>query len=122
MRSPKIDVYAYTMNYIGQPNPIIIKTPPILLQYVDLANVGSKKEARTLAEHSLQNLAIKFVLGATALTKLLYNLLIAELEVLRKYIIKYLNKRSIRKSIFLASVLILFTKKKDISLRLYIDN
>ena len=45
MRSPKTDVYAYAVNYIGQLVPIAVKALPILLQYADLANAGSEEES-----------------------------------------------------------------------------
>ena len=61
------------------------------------------------------------MLGAIALLKLLYNLLITKLEVLRKYIIKYLNKKFIRPLKLPTSAPILFVKKKDSSLKLYIN-
>jgi hypothetical protein len=51
----------------------------------------------------------------------LYNLFIIELATLRKYIKDYLARGWIRRSRFSVGALILFAKKKDSSLRLYVD-
>ena len=51
----------------------------------------------------------------------LYNLSIIEIDILKKYLYNYLSYRQIQYSRSPTRVPILFIKKKDSSLRLYID-
>jgi hypothetical protein len=93
----------------------------LLEAYKDYIDIFNKKEARLLLGYSLYKLAIKLIKGKQPLFSLLYNLLEAKLKVLREYLDKNLQRGWIRKSRSPASALILFIKKKDRGLYLYID-
>ena len=98
------------------------RTVEVLLKaYKDYIDIFNKKEARLLPDYSLYKLVIKLIKGKQPLFGLLYNLLEAELKVLREYLDKNLQRRWIRKLQSPTSALILFIKKKDRGLRLYIN-
>ena len=58
--------------------------------YKDYTDVFNKKEARLLLDYSLYKLVIKLIKGKQPLFSLLYNLLEAELKILREYLDKNL--------------------------------
>jgi len=74
-----------------------------------------------LPKHGLFNLLIELEGGKTPPFAPLYNLSETELAVLRKYLEEYLSKGWIRLSKSLVGANILFAKKKDGSLRLYVN-
>ena len=74
-----------------------------------------------LLEHYRGNYAIELEEGATILYRLLYNLSLKELEVLRKYLLIAQRLGWIYKSISLAGAPILFIPKKDSTLCLCVD-
>ena len=71
---------------------IALKRPvEVLLEaYKDYIDVFNKKEARLLLDYSLYKLVIKLIKSKQPLFSLLYNLLEAELKVLREYLDKNL--------------------------------
>src|SRR6266516_1849798 len=83
-----------------------------------------KTESNKLAPHRLYDHRIK--LEKDALTSdlkfyPLYRMLSKELEVVKKYLVKNLDKGFIKSSQALFAALVLFTKKPDRSLRFCID-
>ena len=70
----------------------VLKRPvEVLLEaYKDYIDIFNEKEARLLPDHSLYKLAIKLIKGKQPLFGPLYNLLKAELKVLREYLDKNL--------------------------------
>ena len=62
----------------------------LLETYKDYIDVFNKKKARLLLDYSLYKLVIKLIKGKQPLFSLLYNLLEAELKVLREYLDKNL--------------------------------
>jgi len=93
----------------------------LLEAYKDYTDVFNEKEAGLLPDHGLHELAIELMKGKQPPFGPLYNLLKAELKVLREYLDKNLQRGWIRKLRSPASTPILFVKKKDGGLRLYMD-
>ena len=86
----------------------------------DLANVFSQQEAGVLPLYG-RNVYIIDLDSRELPFGPLYNLLAAELEIIRTYIDISLAKRWIYRSTSLARASVFFTPKKDRKLRLYID-
>ena len=93
----------------------------LLVKYEDFADVFSKQNTDVLPEHSMHNLAIETKEGKQPPFGPVYNHLAFELQTFREYINNILVTSFIKpfKSLFGAPVL--FTKKKDGGLRLYVD-
>ena len=91
------------------------------VEYKDFADVFSKQNADILPEHSMHDLAIETEEGKQSLFGSVYNHLAIELQTLRKYINDMLAKSFIEPSKSPFGAPVLFTKKKDGGLRLYVD-
>ena len=93
----------------------------LLDHYITYKDVFYKDEAETLPPHWPLDYVINVEMGKTPLFGPLYNLSETELKVLKKYIETNLKNGFISPSTFSVGALILFTKKKDRSLRLCVD-
>ena len=93
----------------------------LLEKYSDFSDVFDKVCADKLLRHSEHDLAIKTEEGKQPPFGPTYNHSQLELEVLRKYINKMLEKEFIIPSKLLTGASVLFTKKKDGGLCLCID-
>jgi hypothetical protein len=89
--------------------------------YSEYKELFSSDRSTELPSHGPQDLAIELEPGLKPPYSPLYNLSSIELAALRKYINDYLARGWIRRSRSPAGAPILFTKKKDGSLRLYVD-
>ena len=90
-------------------------------EYYEFANVFSKTKAKVLAPYYSYNLQINLEEGAQPLVGPIYSLSVSEQEALKKSIEKYLNTGFIQPISSPHSVLVLFVKKKDGSLCLYVN-
>ncbi len=91
-------------------------------EYADFVDVFSPKLAAKLPEHTgINNHAIEFVNDWQTPYNTISSLGPMELETLKAYIENYLANSFIRLSKSPAGALILFDKKSDGSLRLYMD-
>ena len=99
----------------------ILSTLPITnpLEYLDLAEVFSEEAANTLPEHRPQDLALET--SEAPPFRPLYNISQVELEVLQEYILDNLVKGFIQFFTLSTRALILFVKRRDDTLRLYVD-
>ena len=88
--------------------------------YCNFAKVFLEAKADKLSKNSPQNYAINLHSGIS-LFGLLYNFSNIELKVLRTYLDDNLTKGFIRESSLLVGASILFVKKKNSSLRLYVN-
>jgi hypothetical protein len=93
----------------------------IPMQYHDFKDVFEKKNVDILSEHRPYDCVIELQDGAQPLFGPIYNLSQIELAVLHEYIDEKLSKIFIRHSKLPTGVSILFEKKKDGSLRMYVD-
>jgi hypothetical protein len=100
-----------------------LELKPIKLpkKYKDFANVFEKKKADQLPEHRPYNCPIDLEEGQAPPFGPIYGLSKPELQALQNYLMENLAKGIIWHSKSLAGALILFVKKKDSSLRLYVD-
>ena len=121
MRDPTLDVYSYLVALALQSGLEEAEEGGLPPQYVEFAYLGSEDDLRVLANYSPQDLAINLLPRTTALYQLLYNLSRTDLELLRKYLDEYLVREQIRHSKSLAEAPILFTKKKDSSIRMCVN-
>ncbi len=86
--------------------------------------MASKTKSDKLVPHCSYDHQIeleKDVLTSNLKFYLLYHISSKELEVIKKYLVKNLDKGFIESSQALFTALVLFTKKLDRSLRFYID-
>ena len=81
----------------------------------------SKLKIKILATHCSYDLQINLEKGTQPLVGLIYSLLASEQEVLKEFIEENLNMGFIQPTFSLHSTLILFIKKKNSSLCLYVD-
>lgn len=94
----------------------------ILAEYLDFANIFSEKLVTVLPEYTKINThAIDLEKGKQLLYEPIYSLKLVELKTLKTHIKSHLKTGFIWFSKFPASTPILFDKKPDSSLRLYID-
>jgi hypothetical protein len=121
MRDPKADVYRCLVALVVQSGPDRADEAGLPPQYSEFAQLGSEDDSRILADYGPQDLAINLVPGAAPPHQPLYSLSRTELELLRKYLDEYLSRGWIRHLKSLAGAPILFAKKKDGSIRLYVD-
>ena len=89
--------------------------------YSDLSDVFEKESSDTLPDHGPDDHAIETLTGKAPPMGPIYNLSVAELEVLRKYIDENWSKGFIEPSKSPAGSPILFVKKTDGGLRLCVD-
>ena len=89
--------------------------------YADDINVFSKEKGLTLPPHRETDHAIETVLGKQVLHGHLYNLLEAELHMLKAYLETNMTNGFIQRSSSSAAAPIVFAKKKDSSLHLCVD-
>jgi hypothetical protein len=107
-----------------QPPPKEDKFARLPVIYHGYQDVTSKAESNKLSPHRPYNHQIKLEQGAlTSNLKfhLLYHMSAEELEVVKKYLVKNLDKGFIKPSQALFATLVLFVKKPDGSLRFCID-
>ena len=93
----------------------------LLKEYYDFVLLFKKAIANILPSHRLYDYKITLKEGFTPPFSSIYSLSILELKALREWLDKNLSKGFIRASLSAAEVPILFVKKSDSSLRLYID-
>ena len=102
-----------------QQDKAFIKIPS---QYINYANVFSSDLVIELPENTgINKYAIKLIEGKQPPYWPIYSLGPVELETLKAYIEIHLKTRFIRPSKSLSGLPILFDKKPDGSLRLYVD-
>ena len=99
--------------------PIDIATIPG--PYCEFRELFDKGKANYLPEYKPYNHKIPITEGSIPLFRPIYSLSKPELKTLRGYIDNNLKNGFIKLSTSLAGALILFIKKKDGSLRLYVD-
>ena len=90
-------------------------------KYYKFANIFSKTKAETLPPYHSYDLKINLEEGAQPLVSPIYSLLASEQEALKEFIEKNLNTGFIRPTSFLHGIPVLFVKKKDGLLHLYIN-
>ncbi len=98
-----------------------LEEPTIPKAYRDLAKIFSASNANSLPPHRDEDHAIELKPEKTPPFGLLYNLSQYQLKTLREYIEKNLGNGFIRPSKSLAGAPVLFTSKRDGTLRLYVD-
>jgi hypothetical protein len=89
-------------------------------QYSDFSEAFFERAVNTLLEHASHNLIID-TQEKNFFFDTIYNLFAEELRIFRVYIEKNLEKEFITSFTFFAAIFILFTKKKDDELRLYVN-
>ena len=90
-------------------------------KYHKFADIFSKTKAETLPPHHLYDLKINLEEGVLPLVGSIYSLSVSEQETLKKFIEKNLNMCFIQPTSSLHNIPVLFVKKKDGSLCLYVD-
>jgi len=90
-------------------------------EYHEYADVFSKSKAETLAPHHSYNLRIDLEKDFYSLVETIYSLSKFEQEALKEFIDENLTNGFICSMSSPHGVLVLFVKKKDGSLRLYVD-
>jgi hypothetical protein len=103
------------------PEPKETKVEQIPEEYLEYQDVFSKAKGDELAPHRDIDHSIPLIDGKQPPFGPLYNLSEKELKVLKDYTDEFLNKKFIRASKSPAGAPVLFTKKKDGSLRLCVD-
>ena len=93
----------------------------ILSEYHKFADIFSKTKAEVLALHHSYDLKINLEEGAQPPIGPIYSLLASEQETLKEFIKENLNTGFIQPTSSLHSALVLFIKKKDGLLHLYIN-
>ena len=115
------DVFELRLSYDGNgPVQAIVKEMVLLVEYTDFVDVFSPTLVRKLPSHALHDHAIEIGNGQPPFGPI-YPLSAVELDVLKKYIEDNLEKSFIVPSTSPTEALILFMKKKDGGLQLYID-
>jgi len=90
-------------------------------EYHEFTDVFSKTKAKALAPHHLYDLKINLEKGVQPLVGPIYSISASEQEALEKFIEENLNICFIQPTSFLYGIPILFIKKKDGSLHLYVN-
>jgi len=90
-------------------------------EYHEFADIFNKTKAEVLPLHYPYNLKINLEEGAQPLVGPIYSLLASEQEALKEFIEENLNIGFIQPTSSPHGALVLFVKKKDGSLRLYVD-
>jgi len=90
-------------------------------EYYEFADIFSKTKAETLSPHHPYDLKINLEEGAQSSVGPIYSLLASEQEALKDFIEENLNTGFIQPTSFPHSAPVLFVKKKDGSLCLYVD-
>jgi len=90
-------------------------------EYHEYADVFSKSKAETLAPHRPYDLRIDLEKDSHSLVRTIYSLSKFEQEALKEFIDKNLTNGFIRSTSSPHGALVLFVKKKDSFLRLYVD-
>jgi len=90
-------------------------------KYHEFTNIFNKTKAEVLTSRHPYDLKINLKEGAQPLVGLIYSLSVSEQEALKEFIEENLNMGFIQPTSSLYSTLVLFVKKKDGSLRLYVD-
>ena len=98
---------------------VLTKVPS---KYANFADVFSPKLVVELPKHiRINNYAIKLVDDLQLLYNPIYNFVSVELEILKAYIKNHLANGFIKPFKSLTTIFIVFDKKLDGSLRLYVD-
>ena len=111
-----LDIQANSTKLIEAPD--ISNVPS---EYHKFVNVFSKTKAETLLPHHPYDFKINLEEGTQPPVGPIYSLLASKQEALKKFIKENLNMGFIQPTSSLHSVLVLFVKKKDGSLCLYVD-
>jgi len=90
-------------------------------EYYEFTDVFSKTKAEVLAPHCPYNLKINMKEGIQSLVSPIYSFSASEQEDLKEFIEENLNTGFIYPTSFLYGISVLFVKKKDGSLCLYVD-
>jgi len=121
LESPDADLYVCSITMLQDAAPSREKDPSLPPGYEEYSDVCQKDKALELAAHGDQDLAIELQPGTVPPHRPMYNLSGPELDHLREYVEEYLRRGWIRRSKSSAGAPILFSKKKDGSLRLCVD-
>jgi len=108
------DLSKRTMN-----NTVNLSTVPA--EYHKFADIFSKTKAKTLASYYPYNLQIKLENREKLSGRTICLSTTTKQEVLKKFISENLNTRSIYPTFFFYRASVLFVKKKDSSLYIYVD-
>jgi len=90
-------------------------------EYLEFRDVFSKQHTKHLLEHCPHDLSTQIEESKLLLLRSIYSLSTLELETLKEFIKENLHTRFIHSSYLPYMVLVLFVKKKDSSLCLYMD-
>jgi hypothetical protein len=107
-----------------QKNNTVINSKSVMSQkYHDFLNVFSKKKINILSSHKKHDHCIKFEKNHESDYEyaFLYNSSEEELQLMKKYLKKHLNKDFIKSSIVFYASSILFAKKSDDELRFCVN-
>ena len=121
--SHNFELYLHSLN-IQANSAKLIETPDLSnvpSEYHKFANIFSKTKAETLPSHCPYDLKINLEEGSQPLIGPIYSLSAFEQEALKEFIEENLNMGFIWPTSFPHGALVLFVKKKDGSLHLYVD-
>jgi len=99
----------------------LVNLSTVPTEYHKFANIFSKVKAKNLAHHYLYDLQIKLENGEKLPVRTIHLLSTTEQETFKEFIGKNLNTVFICSTSFLYKVQVLFVKKKDGFLHLYVD-
>ena len=111
-----MDIQANSIKFVEAPD--LSNVPS---KYHKFADVFSKTEAEVLTPHHPYNLKINLEEGAQPLVGPIYSLLASEQEAFKEFIEENLNTGFIQPTLSPYGALVLFVKKKDGSLCLYVN-
>jgi predicted CopG family antitoxin len=125
--SKDVDVYLLDLRSLIMFNSSFIidvalasESNEIFSEYLKFSDVFFENEVKQLSKHESHDHAIK-TKENSSMSDLIYNLSLIELKILKSYIEDNLVKDFIISSVSFSSVLILFIKKKNDELRLYVN-
>jgi len=111
-----LDIQANSAKLTGAPD-----LSNISFEYHEFADIFSKTKAEVLASYCPYDFKINLEEGAQPLVGPIYSLLASEQEALKKFIEENLNTDFIQPTSSLHGLPVLFVKKKDGSLHLYVN-
>jgi hypothetical protein len=125
--SKDVDIYLLDLRFLIMFDSSFIinvalanKNNEISSEYLEFNDVFFENEVRQLLKHEFHDHAIKTKKNSS-MSDFIYNFSLIKLKVLKSYIKDNLIKDFITSSVFFSSVLILFIKKKDDELHLYVN-
>ena len=121
--SHNFELYLYSLD-IQANSAKLAETPDLSnvpSEYHKFANIFSKTKAEVLPPHHLYDLKINLEEGAQPPVSSIYSLSASEQEALKEFIEENLNTGFIRPTSSPYGAPVLFVKKKDGSLHLYVD-